>query len=405
VQMALTLLALLILSSQTIAQENKDASEVNVEEPKIKLTEMKADGEESEKDDDPIVEDLSKVDFQSLPVLYKTRRRNKDYNCEYIEEDEITYSYDALTASGSRTEVHFRIIEPVPRSAIERSFVHDEDDSLVINQTLIPYLNCYQQDDQNLIKMLQEMIVKPSNEEYNFTYPLEDNINGEVGQSLEVDRLVFGGKLKNGFFIEAGASDSEHNSDTLHFEINHGWTGLMVEPNSLLFGSGLRKHRRVHSIQGCLSTQTTPQIVDFDMKGVWRDDEGESRSMGGIVTDNRNNSDMIKAQCFPLYSILLALDNPTVHYISLDVEGAEFAILQTIPWDKVDIQVLSVESHMLNDMFPGTREDMIEYMQSVGYRHIPGAHAGTNDIRQELGTIDEMFVKNGVTMQPTKDEL
>ena len=25
--------------------------------------------------------------------------------------------------------------------------------------------------------------------------------------------------------------------------------------------------------------------------------------------------------------------------ISLDVEGAEFAILLTIPWDKVDIQV------------------------------------------------------------------
>ena len=26
-------------------------------------------------------------------------------------------------------------------------------------------------------------------------------------------------------------------------------------------------------------------------------------------------------------------------FFSLDVEGAEFAILQTIPWDKVDIQV------------------------------------------------------------------
>ena len=42
----------------------------------------------------------------------------------------------------------------------------------------------------------------------------------------------------------------------------------------------------------------------------------------------------------PLYSILLALGNPTVHYFSLDLEGAEFAVLKTIPWDKVDIQVL-----------------------------------------------------------------
>ena len=42
----------------------------------------------------------------------------------------------------------------------------------------------------------------------------------------------------------------------------------------------------------------------------------------------------------PLFSILLALGNPTVHYFSLDLEGAEFAVLKTIPWDKVHIQVI-----------------------------------------------------------------
>ena len=37
----------------------------------------------------------------------------------------------------------------------------------------------------------------------------------------------------------------------------------------------------------------------------------------------------------PLYTLLLAMGNPTVHHFSLDVEGAEFPILKTIPWDKV----------------------------------------------------------------------
>ena len=50
---------------------------------------------------------------------------------------------------------------------------------------------------------------------------------GEVGQPLEVDELVFGGALKNGFFLEAGSTDAELDSNTLHFEINHGWTGLL----------------------------------------------------------------------------------------------------------------------------------------------------------------------------------
>ena len=43
--------------------------------------------------------------------------------------------------------------------------------------------------------------------------------------------------------------------------------------------------------------------------------------------------------CVPLYSILLAFNNPTIDYFSLDVEGSELAILKTIPFDKVDIRV------------------------------------------------------------------
>ena len=43
------------------------------------------------------------------------------------------------------------------------------------------------------------------------------------------------------------------------------------------------------------------------------------------------------AQCFPLYSLLTAAAGAdiTVNYLSLDIEGAEFLVLQTIPWDKV----------------------------------------------------------------------
>ena len=41
---------------------------------------------------------------------------------------------------------------------------------------------------------------------------------------------------------------------------------------------------------------------------------------------------------------ILAEDaNRTVDFLSLDIEGAEFQVLRTIPWDKVDIRALSVE--------------------------------------------------------------
>ena len=41
--------------------------------------------------------------------------------------------------------------------------------------------------------------------------------------------------------------------------------------------------------------------------------------------------------------MLLALGNPTVDYMSLDIEGAEEAVLRSIPWDKVDIKIIGLE--------------------------------------------------------------
>ena len=64
-----------------------------------------------------------------------------------------------------------------------------------------------------------------------------------------MDRLVYGGKLKDGFFIEAGAHDFETNSDSFYFEREHGWRGLLVEPHPLAFAAGREKHRRATSVQ------------------------------------------------------------------------------------------------------------------------------------------------------------
>lgn len=50
-----------------------------------------------------------------------------------------------------------------------------------------------------------------------------------------------------------------------------------------------------------------------------------------------------KLKCYPLYQLLLALDNPKVDFLSLDIEGAELAVLKTIPWDKVDIELVMIE--------------------------------------------------------------
>ena len=48
-------------------------------------------------------------------------------------------------------------------------------------------------------------------------------------------------------------------------------------------------------------------------------------------------------QCFDIYSLLRAVNRTHVNYFSLDVEGAEYLILKTIPFDRITVDIFSVE--------------------------------------------------------------
>ena len=93
--------------------------------------------------------------------------------------------------------------------------------------------------------------------------------------------------------------------------------------------------------------------------------------MGGIVPESREDEDTYPMQCVPLYSLIMAAaGNVTVNYLSLDIEGAELQVLQTLPWDKVDIEVISVETAHAGEIFPGTIQDIRQYLEEVGYVHV-----------------------------------
>jgi len=344
-------------------------------------------------------------DISHLPVLDRVTRDSA--TCPGVKEDLVRYRLDlqeiddlpAASVILSQVVVHDLLVQTESFTMIGKPWIRG-------NVTIRSSLNCLDQEDLKLIDTIREHYLVPSDgQDYNFSQPMDklekEKLQGEVGQPLEVDQLVYNEDLKNGFFIEAGSFDSETNSDSLYFEVTHGWTGLLVEPHPLAFAEGLEKHRKANSIQTCLSTSTKPETMDFDPFGAVRN-ETFRESMSGLVTNSGPST--FKIQCLPLYSIIMALGNPTVHYLSLDVEGAEFPILKTIPWDKVDIRVLSVETHLAGRLFPGDRSELISYMESVGYQHIPWGHTGTSTLRTNLGTTDDMFVKNGIPVK-RRDEL
>ena len=67
---------------------------------------------------------------------------------------------------------------------------------------------------------------------------LTPHYTGQHGQDKFLDELVFKKKLRNGFFIEAGADDFVEGSNTLWFEMKHQWTGVLVEANPIRYPRG-----------------------------------------------------------------------------------------------------------------------------------------------------------------------
>ena len=92
----------------------------------------------------------------------------------------------------------------------------------------------------------------------------------------------------------------------------------------------------------CLSTSKTVEVMNFDVSSMSSGIFLDPKIKPGRLDDrNPNRPDEpwereILVQCFPLYSVLMALNNPHIDYFSLDIEGAEAAILKTVPWNQVN---------------------------------------------------------------------
>ena len=70
------------------------------------------------------------------------------------------------------------------------------------------------------------------------------------------------------------------------------------------------------------------------------------------AADVQNMPRSLQIQCLPLYSILAAikdLGHSTIDLFSLDVEGAEVPILESLPLDKTDVRNFLIETKVPHD--------------------------------------------------------
>jgi len=194
--------------------------------------------------------------------------------------------------------------------------------------------------DQQLTDYIRSHISKPSLTRPRQLARPQKRDASQIGQSKFVDKLLL--ERRNGFFVECGAADGETFSNSLFFELQRNWTGLLIEANPAYHRALLDKNRRAYVLQTCLSTERRPVTVLLQPAGVLGGISDKMHPSHWIFIGNKRRP-KITVNCFPLNAIMAALDISHVDYLSLDVEGPEVEILRTVDWTRLHIDVITVE--------------------------------------------------------------
>jgi FkbM family methyltransferase len=200
----------------------------------------------------------------------------------------------------------------------------------------------------------------------------------QIGQDKWVHSVL--GDI-NGYFIELGACDGLHLSNTLFFERHLNWNGICIEPNDK-YMEDLNKNRKCN-ISNDLIYSHEGQQINFAVDG----------SASSIIDQHigpftNTNVNVLKISN-TLENVLDKFNSPKViDYLSLDVEGQEYTILSTFPFDKYKFKCITVEH---NAPHIGTQQQMLirDVLENNGYTFVKG----NDDVNNwGHGPIDDFYI-------------
>ncbi|KAK7077529.1 hypothetical protein SK128_012523 [Halocaridina rubra] len=227
---------------------------------------------------------------------------------------------------------------------------------ILLSETKPVYEAGRDQNDPELLSYIKSLLMPPSGKPYSLKNPKRKHFTA-FEQSTFVGDL-YGPAQREGFFLEVGAFDGEESSSTLYLERELGFKGLLIEPSPINWAKLVKKQRKSFLLNAALSPTTTAEELIFTGSG----------QQGHLVNAKSRQSYPVKA--FPLYAILQALNITFIDVFNLDIEGFEFKVLNTIPWNEVKLGIMIVEH--LN--IPEPHEEVVKFMESTGYQKIHENH-------------------------------
>jgi FkbM family methyltransferase len=154
----------------------------------------------------------------------------------------------------------------------------------------------------------------------------------QIGQDRWVSQSVFP-DVRDGYFLDVGSADGFVDSNTWALE-RSGWTGVCVDP----FPKNMqgRKCQMLTEVVGSVAGQKVTFLQAGNIGGVadhlgrWKGEAAAAKPVELVTVT--------------LDDILRRVNAPhLIHYLSLDIEGAELDALRGFPFDRHSIGAMTIE--------------------------------------------------------------
>lgn len=184
----------------------------------------------------------------------------------------------------------------------------------------------------------------------------------EFNQDKFVYDSFFSDKDTPGVFVDVGSHNGVSHSNSLFFEKHLGWQGICIEPNPELF-SELQASRKCICLNvACANVAGMQQFTfhpcnfmsglsEFLSEPLKKDLDATRALITGAARE-------VLIPCELLNDILNRYAFKEIDFLSIDTEGADFAILTSIDFEKYHIKVIAVE---------GEPSLFANFMESKGY--------------------------------------
>ena len=188
----------------------------------------------------------------------------------------------------------------------------------------------------------------------------------QAGQDRYLNERIFRNR-RNGTFVEIGGYDGWMGSNCVFFEKVLGWTGLVVEASPRLVRQigATRSATVVHAaVSDRDGTADFLEVTSGLMQMSGLIEHYPDKTLGAIRRDKRHSETVVTVPAARLDTLLRAHGLRQIDYCSIDVEGAERAVLRSIDFDEFDIAALSIENNRAGPD-PASYADI---MGPAGYR-------------------------------------